>query len=384
MYDNIIIGAGPAGLMCANTVKGVTLLIDKNQEIGKKLLLTGNGRCNVTNMSDLDELKLNIHNYKFLYSTLTRFSNYEIINFFNSKGLELKEEDHGRMFPVTDKASDVLDALTKDLTCAIKTDCEVQEIQKIGNSFIVTTSSGEYMCNNLIIATGGVSYPQTGSSGFGHQIARQFGHTITTLISAEAALYSEDQICTDLQGITLEHAALIINKKKFSGYNLLFTHFGLSGPLAMRSAFLLNSQSINDIKIDFIPAYNEEELKALFHLNLATILKPFLPKSFVKYLCSRLELNSNDAISTFSNKQKHDLIQFLKYYPVNIYKTADVEKSFVTAGGINIKEINPKTFMSNKVDNLYFIGEVIDVHAHTGGYNLTINFSMGHSCGENL
>lgn len=383
MYDIIIIGAGVSGLACAlHLDKNLNVaLIEKNEQIGKKLSLTGNGRCNITNSSYGDEFYSNIYNYKFLYSAFSNFDNYSIMELMQKYNIDLVEEEHGRMFPATHKASTIIEAISKNIEhIDLKLNEEVLEVTK-ENIFTVKTNTGTYHCNKLVIATGGLSYPQTGSDGFGITVAKNFKHNVTKLIASEAPLYSNDNICTDLQGVTLTNAAIKYNGKSYSGYNLLFTHFGLSGPLALRQCFNIISKSINQILIDFIPSASEDYLREQLLNNNFDILKQYIPKSVVKYF---LDLHEIDKNSNNSKKKINALVNDFKNYKITLSKYADVSKGFTTAGGVETKQLNNKTFESKIVDNLYFIGEVIDVHAHTGGYNITAFFSTGYNCAINI
>ncbi len=386
MYENIIIGAGPAGIMCAINAQNKTLLLEKNSSIGKKLSLTGNKRCNITNISDEEEFRNNIHNYKFLYSALSKFSNYEIIDFFHQRNLFLKEEDHGRMFPISNNALDIIELLQKEISCDLHLNEEVLQIEKKGDYFHVITNLTTYKTKNLMIATGGKSYPHTGSDGFGYKIAKQFGHTIEKLQAAEAALYSDDIICKTLQGVTIDNAKLTVGRKTMVGFNLLFTHFGLSGPLAMRLAYELNKTSIKTIELDLIEDLSVGELEKLLtkQLTIKKLLKPYTTNSVINFIINTCQTDPNLKAHQISKNKRREIVEFIKKYQLNIKKTAPVEKSFVTAGGIKLNEINPKTFESKLVKNLYFIGEVLDLHAHTGGYNLTICMSMGYNCALNI
>ncbi len=382
MYDVIIIGAGVSGIFCTiNLNKNLkVLLIDKNEEIGKKLALTGKGRCNITNISDHDEFLSNVYNHKFLYSSLSRFNNYDLIDYCYQNNILLKEEDHGRMILKSEKSAEIIEHFAEKIkNFDLLLNTEVISVVK-DKHFTVKTPSNSFNSKIVVVATGGKSYPQTGSTGFGYEIGKNFSHTITDLVACEAPIYSNDEL-TSLTGLTLNSCALIIDNKKHSGYNLLITHFGLSGPLALRQSHFITSNNLKTIFIDFYTKLNSEEMKTFLNSNrtIKQSLNTILPKSLTNYLLNKF----GEKVTYFnelSNKQLDKLIQLIKKYQINITSYPSIEKGFVTAGGINTKEINSKTFESKLVNNLYFIGETVDVHAHTGGYNITIFFSMAYSC----
>ncbi len=381
MYDVIIVGAGVSGLACALMLdkKLNVLLLEKNECIAKKLELTGNKRCNITTSNYGSNFLDNIHNHKFMYSAFSNFDNFSLIEYMNSIGVELKEEEHGRMFPKTNKSSTVVNAFKNNLKHVdIKLTQEVIKIEKF-SFFKVSTKKNAYQTKKLVIATGGMSYPHTGSNGFGFKVAKQFNHDITKLFPSEAPLYSSDSICIALQGVTLSNVALKYNKKTYSGYNLLFTHFGLSGPLAMRQCYNIVSKNINEISIDFLPSISSEFLAKQFAIKNFDVLKEHLPKSVINYFTSQHNVKEN-----LSKKQIYLLVENLKNYKLKINKYSSLEKAFVTAGGIITSQVNNKSFESLKHENLYFIGELLDVHAHTGGYNITTYFSMGYNCAKNI
>ncbi len=377
-FDIIIIGAGVSGLACALHLDPSlrVALIEKNDCIGKKLAMTGNGRCNITNSNYGKDFLENIYNYKFMYSAFNNFDNFALMELMHKLGVELKEEDHGRMFPTTNKATTIIEAIANNLQhIDLKLNEAVVDITKT-DKFVVTTTKQTLLTNKVVIACGGLSYPMTGSDGYGITVAKNFNHKITRLVASEAPLYSDNIICQALQGVTLNNVAIKYNSKAYTGYNLLFTHFGLSGPLALRQCFNIIDAQVKTVRIDFLPTINEEELRTSFKDGDYSILKAHLPKSVVKFFL--------DTFPTTNHKQINTLVDNLKNYAIDLNKYADVSKGFVTAGGIETSQINNKTFESKLVDNLFFIGEVLNVHAHTGGYNITTFFSMGYNCAINL
>lgn len=345
IYDVIIIGSGPSALMCASNLKNKnTLILEKNNYLGGKIKVSGGGRCNVTNLKQLDDFLNYIpHNHKFLFSTLNNFNCYDIYEFFLKNGLELKEEDHNRIFPVSNKSQSVIDVFKKVLennNVDYRLDYEVKSVSKNLDVFNVD----EFRAYNVVIATGGITHNHLGTTGFGHEVARNFEIDVTKLNACETPLISNDQIIKDklLQGVTLIDCKckLVANKKviKIVEQNILFTHFGLSGPAALHLSYYFLQNKDKDVKL---------------------ILKPIDP---VKRIIPFLDENGEIEITI------NDLKGF---------KTA-----FVTCGGVNTKQISPKNFESKKVSNLFFIGEVNDVNAFTGGYNISICFSQGYTCAK--
>ncbi len=382
MYDVIIIGAGVSGIACALHIdkRKKVAIIEKNDCIGKKLALTGNGRCNITNSNYGERFYNNIYNYKFMYSAFSKFDNFSMMELMHKYKITLHEEDNGRMFPTTNSAKTIIDAFYQKLNDVdIILNEEVIHINN-NNNFQVQTNKQLYETKKLVIATGGLSYPHTGSDGFGLKVAKQFNHKITKLIASEAPLYSNDVICKDLQGTTLSNVELKYNNKKYGSYNLLITHFGLSGPLALRQCYDIISNQINELTIDFLPHLNDDELYNIIINNDYPTLQKTLSKATVKF---HYNIN-NITDKQISKKQALILVDSFKRYKITLSKYADVSKGFTTGGGIELKEINNTTFESKLIKNLYFIGEVLNIHAHTGGYNITTYFSMGYNCGNNI
>jgi predicted Rossmann fold flavoprotein len=390
-YDTIIIGAGPAGMMAAiaSCYYGrKTLILEKNKKLGKKLSLTGGGRCNVTNNGTHAHLLENIpQGAKFLYSVFAQFDNQAIIDFFENNGAKLKVEAHGRVFPITDKAQTIIDSLQKKMTSlgvVISTNSEVISTKKVGEQFIIKTAQGkEITSRKLIVTTGGKSYPSTGSTGYGYEIARHFKIKITDLKPAESPLIT-DFPHLKLQGISLHDVTLQVNQHHIT-HDLLFTHFGLSGPAALRASnFITPNQTI---LIDFLPQLTSEDLGHTFEAcrdkMVKTVLKIWLQDRLAKFLCETADITIETKVKTLSNQKLADLFKLIKALPIKIEKSMSLTKSFVTAGGVALSEITPKTLMSKHIENLYFAGEVLDIHAHTGGYNLTCAFATGWVAGAN-
>lgn len=384
-YDTIVIGGGPAGMMAtiSSSYYGKkTLLLEKNKRLGKKLAGTGGGRCNVTNNGSLEDLLEGIPgNGRFLYSVFSQFDNHDIIRFFEENGCALKVEDHGRMFPVTDKSKSIIDTLEhkiRELGGQIKTQFEVVSVKKFNDLFHVKSANQEFTCHQLIVTTGGKSYPSTGSTGFGHDIARHFKLKVTELEAAESPLLT-DFPHKMLQGISLDEVTLSY-KKHVITHDLLFTHFGLSGPAALRmSSFIKGGEMIY---LDFLPHIGSEDLLRIFQENreksVKNTLKTLLPERVADFLVQ----DYPEKIKQLNPTEQEELITKLKQFAIAVTGKMNLAKSFVTKGGVDLKEINPKTLESKKVPGLHFAGEVLDINAHTGGFNITSALCSGWVAGS--
>ena len=384
-FDTIVIGGGPSGMMAAisSSFYGQkTLLLEKNKKLGKKLAGTGGGRCNVTNNGNLDDLMAGIPgNGRFLYSVFSQFDNYDIINFFTENGVKLKVEDHGRVFPATDKSRTIIEALEqkmKELGATIKTQTEVVSVKKNEDCFIIKSSKCMWSCDRLIVTTGGKSYPSTGSTGFGYEIARHFKHTITELEAAESPLLT-DFPHKDLQGISLQDVTLSYDKHVIT-HDLLFTHFGLSGPAALRlSSFVKGGETIY---LDLLPQMSKQDLADFLEENreksLKNCLKTLLPERLADFFAQPFP----EKIKQLTPTQKEELLSIIKGLTIPVTGKMSLAKSFVTKGGVSLKEINPKTLESKLVPGLHFAGEVLDINAHTGGFNITVALCTGWVAGS--
>lgn len=385
LFDTIVIGGGPAGMMAAisSSFYGQkTLLLEKNKKLGKKLAGTGGGRCNVTNNGNLDDLMAGIPgNGRFLYSVFSQFDNYDIINFFTENGVKLKVEDHGRVFPATDKSRTIIEALEqkmKELGATIKTQTEVVSVKKNEDCFIIKSSKCMWSCDRLIVTTGGKSYPSTGSTGFGYEIARHFKHTITELEAAESPLLT-DFPHKDLQGISLQDVTLSYDKHVIT-HDLLFTHFGLSGPAALRlSSFVKGGETIY---LDLLPQMSKQDLADFLEENREKSLKNALKASLPERLAEFFVQGFPEKVKQLTDRERNQLIRSIKALKISVTSKMSLAKSFVTKGGVSLKEINPKTLESKLVPGLHFAGEVLDINAHTGGFNITVALCTGWVAGS--
>ncbi|PLR68534.1 NAD(P)/FAD-dependent oxidoreductase [Bacillus sp. UMB0893] len=412
-YDVVIIGGGPSGLMAAIAAgeQGANvLLLDKGNKLGRKLAISGGGRCNVTNRLPIDEIVKHIPgNGRFLYSAFSEFSNEDIILFFEKLGIQLKEEDHGRMFPVTDKAQSVVDALLnqlKKLHVTIRTNEPVETVDyKDGKTAGIHLKNGEYITTKaVVIAVGGKSVPHTGSTGDGYAWAEKAGHTITELFPTEVPITSNEPFIQEkmLQGLSLRDVALsVLNPKgkiiKTHQMDMIFTHFGISGPAVLRcSQYVVKAMkkfktTAITMSIDSFPDQNQE---ALFQQTVKllkeepkkavkNVLKGFLPERYLLFL---LEKNGIDQQITYANLSVEKLRGFIndcKQFQFNVHGTLSIDKAFVTGGGVSVKEIHPKEMASKLMNGLYFCGEILDIHGYTGGYNITSALVTGRLAGKN-
>ncbi|WP_419959311.1 NAD(P)/FAD-dependent oxidoreductase [Psychrobacillus sp. BM2] len=411
MYDVIVIGGGPSGLMAAAAAGAENkkvLLIEKGNKLGKKLAISGGGRCNVTNRLPQEEIVKNIPgNGRFLFSPFSVFNNEDIIEFFENLGVALKEEDHGRMFPVSNKAMDVVNALLdelKRLQVEIKLNSVVSKLLMNDEKVIgVRLASGEEItASAIVVAVGGKAVPQTGSTGDGYPWAEKAGHTVTDLYPTEVPLLSNEAFIKskELQGLALRGAGVSVLNKKGKPIithemDMLFTHFGLSGPAVLRcSQFVVKEQKKNggqpvSVRIDSLPEQNEEQT---FQLLLSSIKeepkkavknvwKGIVPERWLLFLLQLTGIQESEDGQNLAHEKIRTLAHELKQFNVFVYGTQPLEKAFVTGGGVSIKEIEPKTMASKKKAGLYFCGEILDIHGYTGGYNITSALVTGKIAG---
>ncbi len=456
----VIIGGGPAGMMSAISAKeknpkNEVIILEKNNQLGKKLLITGKGRCNITSSLDMEDFIKNIPgNGRFLYSAFNEFTNKDIINFLKEEGLEVKKERGDRIFPVTDKSLDVLrcfERRIKKLEIEVKYNVKVEKIlvksenkiPKEENGMLlekeeitinedkkptdedkiptdekeislkqdkmsiygVKTNIGIIKADKVILATGGKSYPLTGSTGDGYNLAKELGHKITEIKPSLVPLeiYEKD-ICSNLQGLSLKNVLInIIDKNKGKViYNdfgeMIFTHFGVSGPIILSaSAHLVRYKNIAQLlkenkiilKIDFKPALDEQKLDARILRDFEEIknkqfknsLDKLLPQKLIPVIIKKTNIDEEKRVNLIKKEERKKLVSLIKDFEVTISKFRPIEEAIITAGGISIKDINPKTMESKIVKNLFFAGEIIDVDAYTGGFNLQIAYSTGYVAG---
>lgn len=378
-------------------------ILEKMNSLGKKLCITGKGRCNITSSLPIEEfIKNTPGNGKFLYSAFQNFNNQDIINLLKEQGLKTKEERGNRIFPVTDRASDVLDALIKKLkkqSVKIITNCKVDEILAENDRVIgVKVQNKIYEADKIILATGGKSYPTTGSTGDGYKFAKKLGHTIIDPKPSLVALETRGQsleICQKLQGLTLKNVGIKFVKDNKAIYEdfgeMLFTHFGVSGPTILSGSAHLVRTNIENVKliIDLKPALSEEKLEERIlrdfesekNKDFKNSLDQLLPKKLIPVVVEMMNIDKK--VNEVTKVERKKLVEILKKLTIEISGFRPVEEAIITAGGVSVKEINPKTMESKLVKGLYFAGEIIDVDSYTGGFNLQIAYSTGYTAGLN-
>lgn len=410
-YDVIVIGGGPAGLMAAAAAGRAgarVLLLEKGEKLGRKLVISGGGRCNVTNRKPLNELIQQIPgNGRFLYSALSQFGNEAIIRFFEGLGIRLKEEDDGRMFPATDRAVTVLNALLnhlRELGVTIRLKSPVERLLFDGERCTgVLLKSGEMIAAPaVVVAVGGQSVPKTGSTGDGYAWAREAGHTITPLYPSAVPITLKEPWIRDqtLQGISLRDVALTLHDPRGKRIttqrgDIIFTHFGISGPCALRVSHYVSVTRLKlgevelPLAIDLFPDQNQEALiqeilsqaRAEPKKAVKSLLRRLLPDRMVPLVLDMAGLSGETTGAHLSRGGLTALARHLKAFPVTAIGTLPLSEAFVTGGGVSVKEMDPRTMASKKKAGLYFAGEVMDVHGHTGGYNITAAFATGHTAG---
>ncbi len=408
MKKVLIVGGGAAGLMAAvsaaNNGNQVTVF-EKNSRPARKVMITGKGRCNVTNNTDNDTLISNMtKNGRFLYSAFSAFSSRDTIDFFEKAGVPLKTERGNRVFPQSDKAVDIVDALVSSVKSSGGKIIQgrVTEILSADNSVVgIRLESGEeFYADAVIIATGGKSYSATGSTGDGYTLAQKLGHTVTELMPSLVPLKIHEGFCTSLMGLSLKNVTLSVfenNKKKpvFSEMGeMLFTHFGVSGPLVLSASAHMRKKGINQyqIKIDLKPALDYEQLDKRIqrdfsenlNKNFANSLDKLLPQKLIPIVVKLSGITPETKVNQISKEQRNALCRVLKEFALHPTDFCDIEQAIITSGGISVKEINPTDMQSKLINGLYFAGEVIDVDAYTGGFNLQIAFSTGFLAGGSI
>ncbi|MHB8063460.1 MAG: BaiN/RdsA family NAD(P)/FAD-dependent oxidoreductase [Ruminiclostridium sp.] len=407
MNKVIVIGGGPAGIMAAGIAAkngNEVVLLEKNERLGKKLLISGKGRCNITNDTDVEGLIENTPgNGNFLYSAFYTFSNQDLISFFNELGVNTKVERGGRVFPTSDSAKDVMHALQTFLNnnnVKVMTESAVKNILiKDGKVIGIEKINGSVMeANSVILAVGGKSYPGTGSTGDGYEMVRRLGHTVTPLKPSLIPLITKEAWIKDLQGLSLKNISVTFKtgngKELYNDFGeMIFTHFGVSGPVILSASRHLLPYDFTDIKlsIDLKPGLSEEKLDERVQRDFdkysrkqfKNSLDDLLPQKLIPVIIRLSKIDPEKQVHQVTKEERKKLVSLLKGLETSIIGARPIKEAIVTAGGIKINEINPSTMESKKVNGLYFAGEIIDVDAYTGGFNLTIAFSTGYLAGMN-
>lgn len=407
MKTNVIIGAGAAGLMAAaeSAKRNInTILIEKMPRCASKVRITGKGRCNVTNACfDMEDLISNVpRNPRFLYSAFSAFMPYDTMAFFEDLGVPLKIERGNRVFPQSDKAADIANALIKNAehagVCFVHGNAKGFEFKNGKIGAVVLESGEKIKCDSVCVCTGGKSYPATGSTGQGYALAKSAGHKIIPVCAALVPLCCKNDFVSDLQGLSLKNISIELlknGKKVYSDFGeMLFTHFGVSGPVVLSA-----SSHIDDVKnnsyslvIDLKPALDEATLDSrilrdfgeFINKDFINSLSKLLPKKLIPVIVKLSGIPADKKVNEITKQERFALVSLIKKFKVDISSLYDIDTAVVTRGGVDTKQIDPKTMRSKLVENLYFAGEVIDVDAYTGGFNLQIAFSTGFLCGNNM
>ena len=402
--DVVVIGGGAAGSMCALTAaqRGLSVvLLEPNKMLGKKLRITGKGRCNVTNHCDVKTILANIPgDGRFLYSALNRFEPRDTMALFESLGVPLKTERGNRVFPVSDRSHDIANALERAYAHAggrVLHAAATDILTRDGAVSAVVTTDGTIDCDAAVVCTGGMSYPLTGSTGDGYRFAQQFGHTVTPLRASLVPLESNDPWCAEMQGFSLRNVTLTVydehNKQVYSDLGeMLFTHFGVSGPLVLSASAHMRdfSQHSYRLSIDLKPALDEKKLDARIlrdfsaaqNRDFENSLSALLPRSMIPVVIARSGIDPLQKVNSITKQQRRALLETIKCFSVPIACKAPVEDAIVTSGGVKVSEVSPKTMESKLVKGLYFAGELLDVDAYTGGFNLQIAWATGRLAGN--
>ena len=411
----VVIGGGAAGMIAAITSAkegNKVTLIEKKSSLGNKVKITGKGRCNLTFDGDIEDFKSNIvKNYKFMYSSFNNFNNKDVVEYFESLGVKTKVERGGRIFPVSDKAEDVVNALEKELkTNNVKilynTSVKNLVIEEQQIKSVVLENGKKIECEKCIVATGGMSYKTTGSTGDGYIFAENSGHNIIEILPGLVPLKSDDKICKDLQGLSLKNVTLTLKeksgKKIYEEFGeMMFSHFGITGPIVLSSSSKLNrydevNKKINNYEIiasiDLKPALDIETLdkricrdfEKYTNKEFKNSLNDLLPQKLIPVVISISKIDENKKVHQITKEERKKLVSIIKGLDVNITGFMPIDIAIVTSGGVDVKDINPKTMESKLVNGLYFAGEVLDIDAYTGGYNLQIAFSTGYAAGKNM
>lgn len=401
----VVVGGGAAGLMAAAAAAQAganVLLLERNEKLGKKLYITGKGRCNVTNACDTQDLFGQIlRNAKFMYSAIYTFDNFRVMDFFEQNGTPLKTERGGRVFPVSDHASDIIRALSNALERGqvdVRLHTRAASVSKQADSFVVKDTNGaSFAADKVILATGGLSYPSTGSTGDGYGFAQHFGHTIQTLNPSLTAMVAKESYIKELQGLSLKN----VRARIFDGAKLvyddfgemLFTHFGVSGPLMLSASAVVNDCLLSrhlQLFIDLKPALTIEQLdqrilrdfEKFKNKQFKNALGALLPSRLIPVAVALSQVDAERKVHEITKEERKSLLQVLKNFPATLTGFRDFKEAIITRGGVHVKEIDPSTMESKLVKGLYFAGEMLDVDALTGGYNLQAAWSSGYLAGS--
>lgn len=407
MSKVLVIGGGAAGMMAAYAAgmcgHEVTLL-EQNEKLGKKIYITGKGRCNFTNASPLEEImQAVVSNPKFLYSAFYTFSNDAVMNFFENQGMPYKIERGNRAFPVSDHASDVIRALEramKEQNVRIRLYTQVREllIEDDKATGVLLTDGGKIMADSLILATGGLSYPTTGSTGDGHTMAKNSGHKIVTPRPALVPLTTKEEYILRMQGLSLKNVSLKIKDEKRVIYDafgeMLFTHFGVSGPLVLSASSVLSRHFPREYQayIDLKPALSEEVLNERLlrefserpNQHIKAVFQQLLPAKMIPVMIELSQISMDKPVNAITKEERRRLVGLFKAFPFTITGTRGFKEAIITQGGVSVKDIDPATMESKRIKDLYLVGELLDLDALTGGYNLQIAWSTGYLAGISI
>lgn len=397
----VVIGAGPAGMFAAIHAKNSdneVLVIERNEKVGKKLFITGKGRCNLTNSAKPEQFMEQIlRNPRFMFSSLSAYSNQNLMAFFENEQVALKVERGGRVFPNSDKSSDVIKLLEKKLIqlgIEVRLNTTVRSITKPNALFHIDTGKEIIAADRVIVATGGMSYPKTGSTGIGYQIGSSFGHEIIPLRPSLVAFETRDLENVQLTGVSLKNVELRVFENKTLRHSafgeMLFSHYGISGPIVLTLSAMINPTKVTSMELDLKPAMTmkelDEKIVKMIHQNdkkdVINALDRLTIRRLIPILLKRSDINPHQSAAQITKDERCRLVETIKKYKISFCRLRPIEEAIITRGGMSTKQLNPKTMESKLVKDLFFCGEVIDVDALTGGYNLQIAFSTGYTAGK--